>query len=497
MIFAAQKQARRKGKKTIFKSRGRERSGADVEHYWSRKKEKPTDFSPIPNTPDGLEYWTPAPTPGDTVTSVTSPQDVLISDDINVEFFRQEHLPSNTEPPKIVEIPDDTEDNAEGNAASSPNDAMSIDMDLEREALREYGLLPNRSPSPSAIAEMFLRAASRSMIASHQSTTLRSLDSPEALRHQEQTLNCGREYFQWWIEKVHRSGRSDWNRTSLAIQKFRDAGFDLVYAARYGQFEYRVEILSLDLIEMLPSVLHQDNPESILVIMDLVQAFAWFEDDISPQVLRFRDKALDQALRLWGKDHPSTLFLKTVSHPHMSFFDVVCALSPGKDLLSIELGHQHVLIDSVVQSLCDVASIRRESTESLQYAKELHQTNLATYQESMTDSDLFSSFVTRQRVISAQMRGGNYDEANEWVEDGFEQLSGFHDEILRDKSRDILLFSLGRLMVERKQIEDALDVFKEVLSLRLRLWGAGDFWTTSAALWTRHTQGLVDQGSSP
>jgi hypothetical protein len=487
MIFAAQAQARRKGRKTIFKSRGRERTGADVEHYWSRKKEKPTDFSPIPNTPDGLEYWTPAPTPGDTATSMTSSQIILISDDVDIESLGQDRLPSTTGSSRIVEISDDAEDTAECFA----DDAMSIDVDLE--SFREYGLHPYRSPSPQAIAGMFLREAYRSIIASHQSTTLRPLDSPDTLRHQEHTLNCSREYFQWWIEKVHRSGRNDWSCTSSAIHKFREAGLDLISAIKYGHSKDHVEIMFLDMIAMLPSVLHQENPVTILAIMDVVQEAMRLRQEMSPQVVRFRDKVLDQVLRLWGKDHPSTRLVKAISQPDASFFDLGWALLPGKDLIGKEPDLTYTLVPFMLATLSDVAAARGEHTESLQYAKEVYEANLARYQERMIDWNLFNSITSLQRVILIHLRRGNYDQANELVEDELEQLVGFHDEVFRNQSRVMLLHCFGELTFRKKQYTFALDANQEVLSLCLRLYGVGNYRTTQTAAWVRYLQDVVDQ----
>jgi hypothetical protein len=489
MIFAAQEQARRKGKKTIFKSRGRERSGADVEHYWSRKKEKPTDFSPIPNTPDGLEYWTPIPSPGDTTTSMVLPKDVLIPDDIDPKSSHHDRQLSTTESSRIVENLNEAEDTAE----SSTDDTMSIDMDLE--PFREYGPHPCRSPSPSAVAGMFLRVAYRCIIAGRQSTTLRPLDSPDTLRHQEHTLNCSREYFQWWIEKVHRSGTNDWNRTSRAISKLGDAGLDLLSAIDFGHSKDHIEIKFLDLIAMLPSVLHQENPKTILAIMDVLEAAVHFRQEMSPQVVTFRDKVLDQALRLWGKDHPSTRLVKAISQPDASFFALVCALLPGKDLIGKEPDLTYTLVPFMLATLSNVAAARGEHTESLQYAKELYEADLARYQERMSDWDLLHSFDSLQTIIHIHIRRGNYDQANELVEDGLEQLIGFHDEILRNKSRVMLLHCFGELAWRKKPFTVALDAYQEALSLCLRMYGVGSYRTTQYAAWVRYLQGLVDQES--
>lgn len=486
MIFAAHMLARRKGKKIFFKSRGREHSGADVEHYWRRKKEKPTDFSPILNTPDELEYWTPTPTPGETVTNMASPQNVLISDDIEVESLRQHHPPSSTDSSRVVEIFDDAEDTA----ASSADDAMPIDIDLD--SLQEYGFLATRSPSPSAIAGRFLRKAYQSKIERYQSMTLRSLDFPETLRHQQHILNCGSEYFQWWIETIHRSRRMDWGRSNQAIEKFRDGGLALISAIEQRYSEDHVEIMHLDLIEMLPSVLHQENPHTIITIMHLLQRAARHGAQISAHFVRFRDKALDQALRLWGKDHPSTLLLKNICHPRASLIDLIWAFLPAKDLLTKNLGYQHNLVGNLLALLCDIAMARGDYTESLQYATEMQQVDIARYQESWADHDLLSSFLARWRVIFAHTKCGSYDEANKMIEDGFEQLLGFHDEDVRNQSRAVVLDSLGYVAFLTRQFTVALDAFREALSIYLRFYGASDCRTSAVAGWVRHLQGLMD-----
>ncbi|KIW96853.1 uncharacterized protein Z519_02244 [Cladophialophora bantiana CBS 173.52] len=64
MIFAFQKLRERQGMDTTFLIRGQLRSRENVEHYWKRTRLNPACFSPVPHTPDGVEYRTPSPSVG-------------------------------------------------------------------------------------------------------------------------------------------------------------------------------------------------------------------------------------------------------------------------------------------------------------------------------------------------------------------------------------------------------------------------------------------------
>lgn len=85
MVFAAGKIAERESaqKDTIFLIRGQYRTPEDVQKYWRRKRSKPANLPPVPNTPSDICYWTPAPpSPEQTDSVPTAPLHMMANDGI-------------------------------------------------------------------------------------------------------------------------------------------------------------------------------------------------------------------------------------------------------------------------------------------------------------------------------------------------------------------------------------------------------------------------------
>lgn len=478
MIFAAHKQARRQGKKTNFQSRGKKFDDAEVGRYWKRKREKPSDFPPIPRTPEGVEYWTPAPTPCDTGTDTTPAQNVSTPNDIDIDIdsFRSDRPLS----PRIVEICDDADD-----AASSPDEAMSWDVDVE--ACRDYESASRLSPSAVA----FLQATSKILISNYQSSTLQPLDSPEAIKHYEHTVNCSREYFRWWIEEVHRS-EIDWYHATSAIRGFRIAGRNLAAAIEQGYSKDHIEITYRDWIAMAPSIVHKENPDTIFTIMDLMVDTVTGFPKASPKLQKMLDYVMVQASNSWGQDHPSTILMRSLQRylqrSRSNFFDFLrCALSPGKDLLSRDLGNHYNLVAIMLQVLVDAGLSGRETT-ALQYAQEWHQHELIEYRAEESDLALLNLLMSQIAIIDIQTKFGNYDEANELMKDSFGALDAFHEAKDWEEVSSHLLFRLGVLRYREGHLTAASDAFNQCLSLSLRVHGVSYHLTTQAAVWVQDIQ---------
>ncbi|KEF52396.1 uncharacterized protein A1O9_11637 [Exophiala aquamarina CBS 119918] len=483
MIFAAQIQARRQGKKTIFKSRGQECPDGEIQRYWSRRPEEPTDFEPIPKTPEGLEYWTPAPTPGGTMTEITPLEDVS-SPEILSCFLPSDRSVSTRTSPRITEICD----GAENNSPSSVDDTISVDGCSE--ACREYE--QPSCPSSTEVAGVFLPAASQILMPNYQSLTLQPLQSPESIRDREYTLNCGREYFQWWIEKVYRA-RIAWNHTSPAVEKFRNASYSLASFIENDLSRDHIELTYLDLVEMTSHVLHRENPTTIILLMDIMGIAVQNFPKALPKIQKILDHALSQALESSGKDHPSTNLMRAIRFACSDFFDFAsCAILPGKDLLAEALNDQNELVANLLLLLVDLG-IRDRSPTAFQYAQELHQHALARYRTEKTDAALFSLSSIAVRITELQRRQGNYDEAMGLMKDASGRLSAFHDTRAQVQGRADLLLQLGYLKWDEGHFTAALDAFNQCLSLSLRVFGVDHYMTMHTAAWVRHAQKIVDQ----
>jgi len=498
MIFAAQMQARRPGKKTIFKFRGRRLSDTDVKQYWSRKEKAPADFSPVPGTPDGMEYRTPTPTPGDTrgdtPMEIASPQHVQILDDISTETFRHGHRVSARTSPRIVEV----DDEADENAPSAPDDAMSLDMDLD--VFQDYQRLSH--PSPSRVARIFVHAAAacHSLISNYQSSTLQPLDSPEAIKQYENTVNCSREYFQWWVGKVDRS-EIDWNHSDATIFDFRDAGLDLVYGIRNGFSKDHIDFIYGDWVAMIPGVLHKQNPMSILTIIDIMRDVMRFHGSKAlRKVEKVLGSVLDQASKSWGKDDPGTQLMRSICHPQPNYDIycnfVCCALLPAKDVmgkLEFDESHERLrsnMMDTLVELVIFVSN--RES-EALGYAWEGYENALVEYRRTRTDYSLESLLFAQTRLTSAQLQCGNYKEADELVEDAFRAVAAFHDVNRGRRVTSDLAYQSGWLNAKKGQFTAALEAFNTSLQLRLNDYGVRHYLTTQAAAAVRIIQARVDE----
>lgn len=485
MIFAAQNQLRRDGRKTIYKYRGRHRTDADVAHYWSRKKENPEDFPPVPHTPAGLEYWTPGPTPDNTMEDTASLHDTPMSEDTGLESSHHGSSLSTTRLPHD-EIPDD----AEGNSTLSSDDTMSVVIDWDY--LREYGRgSASRSPSPFAIAGRFLGAAFRGMPADYQSTLLQPLESPGNFRRQEHIVRCSKEYFLWWVEKVHWGG-SQWSQNEYAIWKFRDSSFKLLKAIAYGHSKYSIEMIFLDTINMIPLAMQRDNPGTLSKILEILSQGAGSRSVARSYLQKIMARVSDQASNTWGKDHPSTILLETISDLDNSFFDFSCALLPAKDILGKTIGKRQRLLGILVSTLA-FAARQADIFEELSWFRELYQMDLATYQANMTDDDLVSLVQTLSGLADSHTRLGNYTESDDLLRDGFERLQDCHDAEIRSQAQADLLFNQAYCKYGQGEVGESLNSFNESLSIRLRLFGADHYLTMETAESCRILQNKLDK----
>lgn len=485
MIFAAQNQLRRDGRKTIYKYRGRHRTDADVAHYWSRKKEDPEDFPPVPHTPAGLEYWTPGPTPDNIMEDTASLHDTPMSKDTGLESSHHDSSLSTTRLPHD-EIPDD----AEGNSTLSSDDTMSVVIDWDD--LREYGRGPaSRSASPFAIAGRFLGAAFRGMPADYQSTLLQPLESPGNFRRQEHIVRCSKEYFLWWVEKVHWSGRK-WDQNNDDIWDFRNSSFKLLNAIIYGHSKYSIEMILIDTINLIPHAMQRHNPYTLFNILEIVSLGAESRSVASSYLQKIMARVSDQASNTWGKDHPSTILLEAISDLDNSFFDFSCALLPAKDILGKIAGENQRLIGFLVSSLAFTAR-QADTLEELSWQRELYQMDLAAYQANMTDNAFANLVESLSGVADSHTRLGNYNEADILLRDGFERLQDCHDAETRSVAQDDLLFSQAYCKYKQGEVGESLNSFNESLSIRLRLFGPDHYLTMETAESCRILQNKLDK----
>ena len=105
MEFAAKKMADRKakGKETVFKIRGRDKTSHEVSRYWGRRKDRPEDALPVPSTPPDVRYWTPSPAPLEASASlVSSPTHDSAGNGFAQGLFSQSFRRSSTMPPRLT-----------------------------------------------------------------------------------------------------------------------------------------------------------------------------------------------------------------------------------------------------------------------------------------------------------------------------------------------------------------------------------------------------------
>ncbi|KAK5048590.1 hypothetical protein LTR84_005681 [Exophiala bonariae] len=456
MIFAAQNQLRRNGKKTIYKYRGRRRTEADVAHYWSRKKANFEDFSPIPTTPAGMEYFTPASSPSDTMEGTGSGH--------------------------IALTPDDPEIN-------SSDDAMPVTV--ESDVFREYERLPQvRSQSPSAVAAIFLDAACRRIISNYQSKTLGLIELPDTFQQRAHVLNHSQEYFSWWLQEVDLSEEKFQSESKVAWD-FRESVYALQYAICYDHSKDSIEIMFFDVIQMLPTLWQQESPSGVLCTMDMLFSVSdnSAEERSYTQLIAYY--AFDHALKLWGNEHPCTKFLRTIIDPGTSPFDMICALLLGKEVFRGVFDRNHWLQLTLLHRL-DRGATKVKQFDQLEIENEIYQLYLATYQAEITDRALYNLLISQGNLVSAYAERGNYHDARILLEDGLERLRGIDDPEKRSHVRAIFRRRWGNLNYEQGRIRQSLNAFIESLSIFLQLYGPRHSETMESADWCHWLQDKLD-----
>ncbi|OQV07743.1 hypothetical protein CLAIMM_12133 isoform 1 [Cladophialophora immunda] len=423
MIFAFQKLQQRQGKDTAFLIRGQTRSRKDVEHYWKRCRLDPASLSPVPNTPDGMEYRTPSPSPGREVGEAGS------------------------------------KDTAQEDADSSP---FVEDEDIA--AVFQY--------------------INQDLIFTPRSTILRLLDSPEQLQPLDQALHYAKVLFQWHVESANPDRLLVSQREAgNVINKFENYAFNALVAIICDLSHPMIATGLLDTLAYIPKVAKYDCWSVMMVLLRIVVSYAaWVRCFTSRMIKMAIHEIMIRVVTIYGAGHPVPLVLRAV----IRSFEVTSTISEmvflaEKDMVGRALGYDHHNMETVLENLCAVQYRSDHSNAALKCANELHRLALRRHRRDMTQDSLLSLLDAKLRMSQFHLDLDDFEEAEVWIENGLQTCSEIKHSATRDSFQSTFSYDRGLLMMRSGQWSAAFETFGKVIDFRMRWWGAGDAHVISAA----------------
>ncbi|EXJ71912.1 uncharacterized protein A1O5_04413 [Cladophialophora psammophila CBS 110553] len=415
IIFAFQKLQERQGKDTAFLIRGQLRSRENVGHYWKRTRLNPARFSPVPHTPDGVEYRTPSPSVGGN------------SDEAEPEDTRQ-------------------------GAGRSP---FAGDEHVTLFQYINQGLaLASRSPS------------------------LRLLSSPEPLRAQDQALHYAKVLFQTHVERADPNLDTVFlGEVTRFLDKLIARAYSALVAIDQNMSLISIQSRLLDTLELIPGMVKYDcgyvTMSLLRIIVSCGQGTQSWTSTMNRMVSR---QIVEKTGNAYGVDHPVSLLLRTLIR---SFGGVLATsemiMLSGKDIMARGLGHDYAGMGELLRCLCDVSVSSGSMNSALKHANELYSMCFCRRRKYMTESSLTSFLLCLSQLAMTHFTFGNYAESDFWIEEGLRTCCQGQSPSKRATARADFLYCRALAMGKHGQWSAAFEVFGEVLRQRMRVYGAGDY----------------------
>lgn len=427
MVFAYQKLQERQSKVTVFKIRGQMRSQTDVRRYWKRKQLNPAEFSPVANTPEGIEYRTPSPFPD---ASARSAGDVENED-------------------------------IDGNSLTLITDQRD---DLFRSLRHEVAM--TRSPSSP-----------------------RMLTSPEPFRTRDQAYHCMKVFVLEYVERT-RSGqhRDPDGRNYTTVKRFANAMECFTVGLVVHASNTVIEVAHLDMLEAISKVTSPLVPYLMGVLLDMVAKCTNSGTKVAQKVI---SEVYDKILILCGETHPVTVIFRAASRladkKHALIESLVFVAG---DLLARDFGYHNIDVRWLLHTSCLVSQYAGNYVEAFRRAEKLHRVyqnysaEIASKTLEMPEELLDSQLL----LISCHRRLINLKEAEDLVVDGLRRCCDLQFPP-RDEFRSMFLYQQGSLEWEKGQVFDAVEHLTEALAISLRLFGPADAYVTDIAFKLKYISG--------
>ncbi|KIX93642.1 uncharacterized protein Z520_10548 [Fonsecaea multimorphosa CBS 102226] len=439
MIFALQKLRQRQGKDTAFLIRGQARSSEEVEHYWKRSRDDPARFSPVPKTPDGMEYGTPSPCPGRETGEAGS------------------------------QVP--AQDDADSSPFVEDEDVAAVFQYIKRDWIR-----------------------------APRTTILRLLDSPEHLRPLDQALHHAKMVFQSHVEFANSDLRLVSGRVGIgALIRFMNLAENALVAMQYGLSHTIVTTVLLDMLESIPHVGKCNFMDATVRFLYVIAGYAIGGQMRASRLIRTAQcEIVNRVGHVYGDDHPVPVILRAAIR---SWEDTAATsemvLAAGKDILGRHLGHDHNDMEEVLGSLCDVARMSGDVNASLKHANELYQMTLWRHRRDMTQASLLAVLDSQVQLARLHALSDDFEEADRWIEVGLRGCSEVKDTPTREWFEASFIYYRGLTMEKSGQWSAAFETFNKVIYLMMRRYGPTDHLVTLAAQQMRWIQShLAEQAQS-